>query len=220
LLPEFLDERSIPKLKERLRRTCRKLEAAGYTALLSPGQILRVLRLIPEMAVPVCRAHDDLNFRNVFVAHGPGDVVLIDFTRASIRPLSRDIARLDVGLAFDPELNSAQALPDDVLQDFFAHDLFAISLAHVVAGDSAGPRLRAIQTLRRRMIVEARSVGYDPALEYRVAVITELLYQAKRANHWGRLAYRCAEALVRTLPQPPAQEDSNGVAATVQSAAA
>jgi hypothetical protein len=195
---QFISRNQEARYAEGLGRTFQKLEANGED-ISDPATILSRLKALPKMEVPMCRAHDDLNIRNVFVTHVVGEIVLIDFTRAIVRPLSRDVARLDVGLAFDVELNEIQELNEPLLIEFFTHDLFAISLPHVVMGHTTRARLAAIQALRHRLLQEADVLKYDPALEYKVAVITELLYQAKASSKWSPAAYRCADSLSRSF---------------------
>lgn len=176
----------------------RKLRAANVSSK-TLRSLLKQLTSIPLMNVPICRAHDDLNFRNVFVAKGGSEIILIDFTRAVEKPLSMDVARMDVGFAFDDELNKLQPIADDVLLEYFTGDLFAISLPHVVSGKAARARLAAIEALRRHILAEADNHNYDPRVEYKVAIISGLIYEAKRRTKWSPLAYRCADQLVSTL---------------------
>lgn len=196
LLEELLPSRVRKRYGNGLRATHGTLPI-GST--LSPGDLFKALAGLPPQEVPVCRAHDDLNFRNVFVAEGGGEIILIDFTRAVVRPLSQDIARMDVGLAFDDELNAEQPIADDILEAYFARNLFSISLPHSVKGRGARARLLAIEALRNQMLVEADAQDYDSATEYKVAIIAGLFYEAKRRTKWSATAYRCADALVATL---------------------
>lgn len=178
----------------RRRLKTKKIETPSLSA------VINSLKSIPIMDVPVCRAHDDLNFRNVFVARGGNEIILIDFTRAIEKPLSMDVARMDVGFAFDDELNAKQPISDDILLEYFTGDLFAISLPHVVSGKGARSRLAAIEALRRHILAESDEHGYDPRVEYQVAVISGLLYEAKRNTPWSSVAYRCASQLALSLP--------------------
>lgn len=198
LMWEFLPRNVNMSYGRGLRNTRRRLERKGVEAV-TPAVLLRRLRSLPRVEVPICRAHDDLNFRNVFVAREGSEIILIDFTRAVERPLSKDIARMDVGFAFDSELNSEQPIADETLLDYFTGDLFSISLQHVVDGRRAGARLAAIQALRHHVLTEAASHEYDPRQEYKVAVIAGLLYEAKRQTPWSEIAYRCADQLSATL---------------------
>jgi hypothetical protein len=196
LLEEFLPSRVRKRYGNGLRATHGALPVGSA---LSPGDLFKVLASLPPKEVPVCRAHDDLNFRNVFVADGGGEIILIDFTRAVVKPLSQDIARMDVGLAFDDELNAEQPIADDILEAYYAQNLFSISLPHSVRGRGARARLLAIEALRNQMLVEADAQDYDATTEYKVAIIAGLFYEAKRRTKWSATAYRCANALVATL---------------------
>ncbi len=196
LLDQFLPNYMRHKYQPSLTALYRKLPSG---AVRPPGELFDAMKAIPRREVPVCRAHDDLNFRNVFVAEGGGEVILIDFTRAVVKPLSQDIARMDVGLAFDEELNQEQPIEDEILEAYYAKDLFSISLPHTVQGRGAQARLAAIEALRRRMLMEASEQQYDPAAEYKIAIIAGLLYEARRRTKWSGTAYCCADALVSTL---------------------
>jgi Ser/Thr protein kinase RdoA (MazF antagonist) len=100
LARQFLPDDVVERFGNGLEATHRSLlDAAILTE--PPQKLLRKLDAIENVCVPLCRAHDDLNFRNVFVGEGGSEIILIDFTRAVKRPLSQDVARLDVGLAFD-----------------------------------------------------------------------------------------------------------------------
>ena len=160
---------------------------------------LKRLKAVPRTSAPICRSHDDLNFRNVFVASEGGEIILIDFTRAVEKPLSMDVARMDVGFAFDDELNNYHRISDDILINYFTGDLFSISLPHLVSGRGAKSRLTAIEALRRRILKEADALSYDPRVEYKIAIIAGLLYEAKRGTSLSPLAYSCADQLVSTL---------------------
>lgn len=200
--------RSLKLLDELLPRGLRKTFGRGlritYGRLpvgtaLPPGDLVRAMASVPKLDVPVCRAHDDLNFRNVFVAESGGEIILIDFTRAVVKPLSQDIARMDVGLAFDNELNEQQPIADDILEAYFSGNLFSISLAHSIKGRSARARLAAIEALRNQMLIESEALNYDPIIEYKIAIVAGLFYEAKRQTKWSAIAYRCADAIVATL---------------------
>lgn len=192
LLPRGLRKRFGPGLRTTYGRL-----AAG--SVLPPGDLFRAMASVPKRDVPVCRAHDDLNFRNVFVAESGGEIILIDFTRAAVKPLSQDIARMDVGLAFDDELNEQQPIGDEILEAYFSGNLFSISLAHSIKGRSARARLTAIEALRNQMLIESEPLNYDPIIEYKIAIVAGLLYEAKRQTKWSAIAYRCANAIVATL---------------------
>jgi hypothetical protein len=198
LVWQFLPRNPLASYGYGLRRTRKALEAQGKTVP-KPSALIKRLIDLPKIDAPICRAHDDLNFRNVFVGEGGEEIILIDFTRAIKRALSKDVARMDVGLAFDDELNDAQPISDDVLWEYFTGDLFSISLRHAVDGQAAYSRLAAITSLRRFVLIEADDHSYDPRQEYRVAVICGLLYEAKRQTKWSGIAYRCADELSATL---------------------
>lgn len=198
LARQFLPDNVMERFGNGLEATHLSLVQAGIQVE-TPQELLNRLDKIGSVNVPLCRAHDDLNFRNVFVGAGSSEIILIDFTRAVKRPLSQDVARLDVGLAFDDELNHKQAINEEILQEYFSDDLFSISLRHAVNGSNARARLRAIEALRHHILVEADGHGYDPRLEYKVAIISGLLYEAKRQTAWSAVAYRCANALSSTL---------------------
>jgi hypothetical protein len=198
LIWQFLPRDVQGKYGYGLRITRKKLASSGISVA-QPAKMIKRLRDLPKQNAPMCRAHDDLNFRNVFVAEGGSEIILIDFTRAVVRPLSKDIARMDVGFAFDDALNEQQPIAGDILLDCFTGDLFSISLRHVVRGKGAQARLAAIEALRRHILTEAETHGYDPRLEYKVAIISNLLYEAKRQTKWSGIAYRCADALSLTL---------------------
>ena len=173
--------------------------ALAGVKVLSPTQIFSKLNGIAAVLQPICRAHDDLNMRNVFICDGSGEVVLIDFTRASQKPLAKDCTRLDVGFGFDKELQSAQAIPKDVLVDFYTGDLFSISLGHRLAGSIAEYRLRAIEAIRMHYLDEARKCAMELRQEYKIGVIAELLYHAGEQTPLGVLAYECASSLTDGL---------------------
>lgn len=195
---QFLPRNVTARFGPGLNRTRRKLLREG-TNVATPSELIKRLASLPSAVVPLCRAHDDLNFRNVFVGEGGNEIILIDFTRAVKRPLAQDVARLDVGLAFDDELNGKQPLDDQILLDYFSDDLFSISLRHAVDGRNARARLKAIEALRRNILTEADQHGYDPRQEYKVAITSGLLYEAKRQTQWSGIAYRCANALSLSL---------------------
>jgi hypothetical protein len=196
LLDQFLPNYLRRKYQPGLTALFRKLPPGTVR---TPGQLFDLMKAVPRREVPICRAHDDLNFRNVFVADGGAEIILIDFTRSAVKPLSQDIARMDVGLAFDNELNEEQPIDDDVLEAYYARDLFSISLPHTVKGQGARARLAAIEALRHRILIEASAQHYEPNAEYKIAIIAGLLYEAKRRTKWSATAYRCADALVSTL---------------------
>ena len=198
LVWQFLPHNPIAYYGSGLSRTRKALAEQGFR-MPAPSELIKRMTALPKIEAPICRAHDDLNFRNVFVGEGGREIILIDFTRAIKRVLSKDIARMDVGLAFDDELNEAQPISDDVLLDYFTGDLFSISLRHAVDGQAARSRLAAITALRHFILTEADSHGYDPRQEYEVAVISGLLYEAKRQKKWSGVAYRCADALSAAL---------------------
>lgn len=176
---------------QKLERVWVGLGAEG-SGLPAPKDLLRQLSALPVADVPVCHAHDDLNLRNVFVAQPGGDVILIDFTRSKRRPLARDIARLDVALGFDRELQDASPLDQKLLLEFYAEDHFRVSLLHPSDCAVGEARLELVQALRRRMVLEARRESYDPRVEYSVAVAAELLYHARGMSSSADIAYRCA----------------------------
>jgi hypothetical protein len=110
LFPELLWRTTWPKYLEKLDQVFPHANQAVPENLLSPQEIFDVLSGGLAVKVPYCRAHDDLNLRNVFVSEARSEAILIDFTRSQKRPLSKDCARLDVGLGFDDELNAKQPL--------------------------------------------------------------------------------------------------------------
>lgn len=167
-------------------------QGGAKARLPSPRTVFKQLSAITLAGVPVCQAHDDLNLRNIFVAQPGSDVILIDFTRSKRRPLSRDIARLDVALGFDTDLQDASPLEADLLLEFYAADHFRVSLLHPSHCPRGKARLDLIQALRRRMVLEARREGYDPPVEYSVALASELLYHARGMSKSAEIAYRCA----------------------------
>lgn len=198
LVPQFLPQNVRERYKNGLSATYRQLKAMDESVTAPDDLFLRLEAVVIENA-PLCRAHDDLNFRNIFVGEGGMEIILIDFTRAVKRPLSQDVARLDVGLAFDDDLNEDQPIDNKILQDYFTDDLFSISLRHAVNGQNARARLQAIAALRHNILVEADQFNYDPRIEYKVAVISGLLYEAKRQTPWSAIAYTCADKLSLTL---------------------
>lgn len=198
LIWQFLPTNPLACYGYGLRRTRKALAAQGISVP-PPSALMKRMTALPKIDAPICRAHDDLNFRNVFVGEGGREIILIDFTRAIKRVLSKDVARMDVGLAFDDELNNVQPIGDDVLIDYFTGNLFSISLRHAVDGQAARSRLTAITALRHFILMEADIHGYDPRQEYTVAVISGLLYEAKRQTKWSGVAYRCADELSAAL---------------------
>lgn len=201
LLPEFLPRPRQTAYEPGLFRTYRRLGRVGFRGP-SPKAFFNRLGSIPPDLHAVCRAHDDLNLRNVFVCEGLSDAVLIDFTRAARRPLSHDVARLDVGLAFDDQLQDAQQIPDNVLEDFYSGDLFAVSISHMLEGHSARHRLEAIVTLRTTILREGRAVPLDVRREYSIAVCAGLLYFAKGKGPSAARAYQCAANLLTQVTNP------------------
>jgi hypothetical protein len=169
-----------------LTPTYDELVSSGRGPLLEPKDLLDKLDKIPQSVRPYCRAHDDLNLRNVFICEGRAEAVLIDFTRAQYRPLSKDCVRLDVGLGFDRELHLSQPIPDAVLEDFYTGDLFSISLSHVLRGATAAHRLKAVEAIRSQFLHEADVAGFNLREEYSVAIAAELLWlpriQVRRDN--------------------------------------
>jgi hypothetical protein len=68
----------------------------------SPDALWQLLLDLPSIQYRECKAHGDLNARNVFVRWNAVDIILIDFSHAGDNgPLSRDPSRLEVSLAFD-----------------------------------------------------------------------------------------------------------------------
>lgn len=196
LMPQFLSAKFAESYLPRLE-LCH--EALTNNATTPPKDLLaRLYGLAPRQA-RFCRAHGDINMRNVFVGDEARDIILIDFTRAVRKPLSADIARLDVGMGFDSELNSLTALPDEVLVALYSGNLFALPTPLPEAPAAAGVRLAAIGALRNQVLAEGGQFDYDPRYEYRVAVIAGLLYEAKRETAWSATAYRCADALAQDL---------------------
>jgi hypothetical protein len=204
LFPELLWRTTWPKYLEKLGQVFPHANQAVSENLLSPQEIFDVLSGGLAVEVPYCRAHDDLNLRNVFVSEARSEAILIDFTRSQKRPLSKDCARLDVGLGFDDELNAKQPLPLDVLFDFYTGDLFSISLVQRLKGDVANKRLTAIAAIRTSLLAEATNANYDIAEEYKIAVAAELLYHARRNTNWGHIAYRCVSFIVDQMRVPGA----------------
>jgi hypothetical protein len=196
---EFLPENMWARYRPGLQATYNKITADGVWIPPTPDDLLSRLDDFPEEERPYCRAHDDLNLRNVFICDGHREAVLIDFTRAARRPLSHDCARLDVGLAFDVELNAGQPLETDVLENFYTGDLFSISLEHTLRGGPAVKRLSAISAIRTQLLEDARAAKFDPRQEYRIAIAAELLYHARSQGPFGELAYKCAASLSDAL---------------------
>lgn len=202
LLPEFLPTSRQESYLKGLDRTHRDLTSAGYTGP-SPQSFFVRLAGLPPAEHLVCRAHDDLNLRNVFVCGRDAEAVLIDFTRAAKRPLSHDVARLEVGLAFDPDLQeSLQSIPSEVLEDFYTDDLFTVSLEHLLKGSVAQHRLNAITTLRTTILKEGQAHSADLKREYTVAVCVGLLYYAKGKSKDAGIAYKCAGNLLDRVTNP------------------
>ncbi|MBZ9852077.1 hypothetical protein LB565_29295 [Mesorhizobium sp. CA14] len=201
LLPEFLPASRQDVYLKGLERTYKDLTGAGYTGP-SPQSFFDRLAGLPAAEHLVCRAHDDLNLRNVFVCGRDAEAVLIDFTRAAKRPLSHDVARLEVGLAFDTDLQSVQPIPPEVLEDFYTGDLFAVSLEHLLKGRVAPHRLNAITTLRTTILEEGQVHGVDLRREYTVAICVGLLYYAKAKSNDAGVAYKCAGSLLDRVTNP------------------
>lgn len=193
-----LCDRHVRSSTRGLRATWLRL-GGNDSGLPPPTDLIAKLSAVEWADVPICHAHDDLNLRNVFVAEPQSDVVLIDFTRSKKRPLSRDIARLDVALGFDVELQGSSTLPNDLLEEFYAANHFRPSLLHPSDCPKGQARLEMVQALRRRMVFEARRESYDPTVEYSVAVAAELLYHARRKDQSADAAYRCAGRIAVAL---------------------
>ncbi|MER8537287.1 aminoglycoside phosphotransferase family protein [Mesorhizobium sp. M1005] len=201
LLQEFLPAARHDAYLKGLERTYDKLTKDSYAGASPRSFFVRLAGLQAEEH-PVCRAHDDLNLRNVFVCGGDAEAVLIDFTRAARRPLSHDVARLEIGLAFDAELQADQPLPEQVLEDFYSRDLFAMSLKHLLQGKKAQYRLNAIVALRTTILEEGQSHSFDLRREYTIAICVGLLYYAKGKSPDAAIAYKCAVDLLDRVTNP------------------
>ncbi|MER9371155.1 phosphotransferase [Mesorhizobium sp. M0491] len=201
LLPEFLPVIRQEQYLKGLERTYKDLSDAGYGGP-SPHDFFDRLANLPVEDHLMCRAHDDLNLRNVFVCGQDAEAVLIDFTRAAKRPLSHDVARLELGLGFDPDLQATQRIPTDVLEDFYSGNLFAVSLEHLLKGKAASHRLNAITALRSTILDEGQVHSVDLRREYTIAICVGLLYYAKAKNGDASTAYQCAGNLLERVTNP------------------
>ncbi len=147
----------------------------------SPDALWQLLLDLPLIPYRECKAHGDLNARNVFVRWNAVDIILIDFSHAGDNaPLSRDPSRLEVSLAFDVATVSqvVQERPGEKVTRAFVGKMLNDELLHVLYG----PPL-----LRRQWWRNAEDGRTDAIRQIRVHVIGEGVsnaeYQITTACH-------------------------------------
>lgn len=190
----------LPKLDD-LVKTFHLCNERGLMAE-APDRIWHRLQAQPKDVYPWCIGHGDLNCRNVMVRPN-GELVLIDFSHCDQMLASRDLARLEVNLAFDVPKSVTSFLSDEQLCQFYRSPLLGREV------DAASDcRLRAANELRKIANEEGIKEG-----DYAISVACHLLRfsrhrvgadgTAAALEHLGEqtrlrlVAYHAASALVR-----------------------
>jgi len=89
-------------------------------SVIEPSTIWSILAKLPEMDYFVCRAHGDLNVRNVFVRWNSIDTILIDFSHSGIKEsVARDPAKLETSISLNVCNNDDEHIPEDILRKLY-----------------------------------------------------------------------------------------------------
>jgi hypothetical protein len=140
------------------------------STVLSPIDLVRRLNELPPQLVDFCFPHGDLHTRNIFVRKKNEDIILIDFANSkNPSPAARDIAALEVAIAFDVRNRHGLFLSDKIIRSIYRQPLLLKQIPTM--GDN---RLRAIMQLRKRAKVE--HISHD---EYDLTVACFLLNFAR-----------------------------------------
>jgi hypothetical protein len=140
----------------------RKVDAS----VINPSDIWSVLEKLPETDYYICRAHGDLNVRNVFVRWNSIDTILIDFSHSGIKEsLARDPAKLETSISLNVCNKKDRQIPGDILRKLYRSPL--LPPRDFVALDG---RTDAIYQIRRH----AGGEGIK-SYEYEILIICHLL---------------------------------------------
>ena len=184
--PLFQTRGIIPKNPEGLNIAWQEAKKCVSTVL-SPAEMLdRLLNHAPVEVYKVV-SHGDLHLRNIFVRQNNTEIILIDFSKSTEDPASREAATLDVSLAFDiPERERERPSNGLCLDLLYQTPLFG---CHVTS--QMCKRAEAIEQLRKQI---SNTVSET---EYRLAVASSLLWHAH--NRRNSIAYLCASRIIKTL---------------------
>jgi len=139
-------------------------------ALASPTDLLQRLAGKPKAAVDVCFPHGDLHTRNIFVRRNSSDVILIDFAGAkNPTPAARDLANLDVAIAFDVADKNGSFLSAEIIRLLYQCPLLPLGRVSQLDG-----RVEALARLRSHALGEGIS-----AIEYEMTVACYMLAFAR-----------------------------------------
>lgn len=89
-------------------------------SLPSPSELWEKLENEPKIDYYICRAHGDLNVRNVFVRWNSIDTILIDFSHSGVREsLARDPAKLETSIALNVADKTGRRLSHAALRKLY-----------------------------------------------------------------------------------------------------
>jgi hypothetical protein len=135
-------------------------------AIFNPLKIWSMLDSLPITDYYVCRAHGDLNVRNIFVRWNSMDTVLIDFSHSGINEsLARDPAKLETSIGLNVCNKENKQIPESILRKLYQSPLLPPRDFVVLDG-----RTDAIYQIRRH----AGGEGITNQ-EYEILVICHLL---------------------------------------------
>jgi hypothetical protein len=131
-----------------------------------PQQVWTALDKLPVKERFVCRAHGDLNVRNVFVRWNAMDTILIDFAKSGIREsLARDPSKLETSISLTSRDLENAFLPTEIMTQIYQPPLLPPRSFPTVDA-----RTEAIRQIRRQ--VGGEGVQSD---EYEILTICHLL---------------------------------------------
>ena len=94
------------------------------SSIFRPSELLSRLENSSETDYYVCRAHGDLNVRNVFVRWNSIDTILIDFSHSGIKEsLARDPAKLETSISLNVCNKEGRQIPEDILRKLYRSPL-------------------------------------------------------------------------------------------------
>jgi len=170
----------------------------------SPLNLQKILESLPAMSYQECRSHGDLNARNIFVRWNGFDVIIIDFSHADcVAAASRDLARLEVSIAFDVmrkwgSTQNGRRLGVDDLTATYAAPLLP-------------PRVANVSDSRKIAIAKIREIACGEGIsekEYRLTTAAHLLRYARASRagddspeqvSYKATAYKLAADLIQSF---------------------
>jgi hypothetical protein len=147
-------------------KTAYEVAKVHDNALPNPAEFWEKFAAEPQINYYICRAHGDLNVRNVFVRWNSIDTILIDFSHSGIREsLARDPAKLETSIALTVTNEKKEKVSESTLRQIYKGPLLPPRTFPVIDA-----RTDAIYQIRRLAAGEGVS-----SYEYEVLVLCHLL---------------------------------------------